>query len=227
MKVNYLFHSGVSVECGSKLLIFDYYKKGIEGKNLTRYDEVYVFVSHSHIDHFDRRIFDWDKNHKGICYVLSDDIAHKHYGDNVIYIGPGEEKIVGDILIKAYKSNDEGVAFLVKTKEGSVFHAGDLNWWYWKGESEEYNKGMAASFKKEIDGLRDIHIDIAFIPIDKRLGYAVYYGIDYLMDNTDVDMVCPIHFWDNHKFLERVKSELAERRYYNKINFYEGKQNEV
>ena len=28
-------------------------------------------------------------------------------------------------------SNDSGVAFIVKTKEGTIYHAGDLNDWYW------------------------------------------------------------------------------------------------
>ncbi len=31
-------------------------------------------------------------------------------------------------------SNDSGVAFIVRTKEGTIYHAGDLNDWYWDGE---------------------------------------------------------------------------------------------
>ena len=29
-------------------------------------------------------------------------------------------------------SNDSGVAFIVRTREGTVYHAGDLNDWYWE-----------------------------------------------------------------------------------------------
>jgi len=84
--------------------------------------------------------------------------------------------------------------FFVKTQYGNIFHSGDLNWWHWEGESEDYNLGMEQKFKNEINKLSKEKIDVAFIPVDKRLESAMYYSIDYLMNNADVDMVCPIHF---------------------------------
>ena len=36
--------------------------------------------------------------------------------------------------VTALLSTDNGVAFIVKTSEGVIYHAGDLNDWYWEGE---------------------------------------------------------------------------------------------
>ena len=36
-----------------------------------------------------------------------------------------------DVYKRQLLSNDSGVAFIVKTKEGTIYHAGDLNDWYW------------------------------------------------------------------------------------------------
>ena len=53
-----------------------------------------------------------------------------------------------------------------------VYHAGDLNWWHWEGESEEWNRKMAEDYRAEIDTLAGERIDLAFLPVDGRLGAA-------------------------------------------------------
>jgi len=43
------------------------------------------------------------------------------------------------------------VAFLVRVKEKTFFHAGDLNWWYWEEEDDEtWNEPMRQAYQKEI-----------------------------------------------------------------------------
>ena len=81
---------------------------------------------------------------------------------------------------------------------------------------------MARKFKGEINKLSGESIDVAFIPVDMRLGDSMYYSIDYLMSALEVNMVCPIHFWDDGEYLKKVRTDLGNREYYNKINFYEG-----
>ena len=84
--VSYLGHSAWSVQINNNLLIFDYQEKfdfdwGEQkpAKNLAAgyitIDEikdynVYVFVSHSHIDHFDEVIFDWENEVENITYFF-------------------------------------------------------------------------------------------------------------------------------------------------------------
>ena len=48
-----------------------------------------------------------------------------------------------DLRIHTLKSTDEGVAFLVRVKEKTFFHAGDLNWWYWEEEDDTYKMSKA------------------------------------------------------------------------------------
>ena len=69
MKITYLDHSGFAVEYKKYVLIFDWYK----GK-LPEFDsekEIYVFSSHSHYDHFDRKIFELENIYPNVRYVLS------------------------------------------------------------------------------------------------------------------------------------------------------------
>lgn len=226
MKVNYLNHSGVSVESGDDLFIFDYYKKGVDPSDFKTYGNIYVFVSHGHGDHFDKEILSWAKKGISINYVFSSDIKPTPGMGDILFMKPGEKRDLKDISIFTLESTDEGVAFLVQTTNGNIFHSGDLNWWHWSGEPEWYNRDMEIKFKKQIDLLKEYRIGVAFIPVDKRLDNAMYYSIDYLMKNVDIKMVCPIHFWDDWESLGKMRKDLADREYYNKINFY-GEKNEI
>lgn len=219
MEIKYLCHSGAAVSYDDTLLIFDYYKKGISKEDITGYDNIFVFVSHDHRDHFDRKIFEWEKWNENVEYIISSDTGMKEK-ENIHIMKPHEEYKSGELTVSTLDSTDEGVAFVVQTPDGTVFHAGDLNWWHWEGEPDDYNEEMAVKFKEEIDRIKDELIDIAFIPVDKRLEYSQYYSIDYLMEASDVRRVCPIHFMDDWGYIEKVKEDLKDREYYNKIYFY-------
>lgn len=222
IKVTYLNHSGVSVAFLNKLLVFDYYQKGIDQKQLKAYEEIYVFVSHRHKDHFDNEILKWNQFHENIFYVFSDDIKGDFSLKNLTFMHENENRKINDLSVTALRSTDEGVAYLVVTDTITVFHAGDLNWWHWEGEEESVNLMMGRQFCSEIDKLRNQTVNIAFIPVDPRLETASFMAIDYLMRNVDVKKVCPIHFFDDFCFIGKIREELSLREYYDKIDFYEG-----
>lgn len=48
-------------------------------------------------------------------------------------------------------STDSGVAFIVKTSDGAIYHAGDLNDWHWEGETETDNRHMTSMYCAEIN----------------------------------------------------------------------------
>ena len=91
MKVTFTGHSGFFVEMENMYFLFDYYNGSIPQMD----DEkpLAVFVSHSHDDHYSRRIWDIQKYHSQTVYVLSYDVrAGKR--DNVLSLRPGvKEKI--------------------------------------------------------------------------------------------------------------------------------------
>ncbi len=55
MKVTYLEHSGFAAEYKEYVLIFDWYRGSLP--EFDQQKKIYVFASHSHYDHFNKKIF--------------------------------------------------------------------------------------------------------------------------------------------------------------------------
>ena len=119
MKITYIHHSGFLAETNQALLLFDF-----AGGSLPPLDPaktLVVFVSHRHEDHFNPDIFTLADSHPHTVYVLSDDIwqnrvPEKHFS-RTHFIDPGRMIHLaegGGILIRTFRSTDEGVAFLVE-----------------------------------------------------------------------------------------------------------------
>lgn len=223
INVTYIDHSGFLLECDDCYLLFDYHKGSIpeldDNKMLT------VFVSHSHHDHFNPLIFDLYKKHSKITYVISSDIKldeknMAEYGiteelsTNIKPVKPNEEYQLNDMVINTLKSTDRGVAFLIKYKGKTIYHAGDLNLWVWKGEDNQYNNNMKARFLKEISKLEKINIDVAFAPLDPRQEEWYGLGMDELLAITKVRYLFPMHFWDKPETIQRYKKEREDVQAY-------------
>lgn len=220
MKVTYIQHSGFAVEFEECVLIFDYYKG-----TLPRFEQdkkIYVFASHSHYDHFQKSIFEWEKEYSQIRYILSDDI-HADNAANRIFMGPNEECDVDNIRIKTLRSTDEGVAFFVSVRNAGtsetkyVYHAGDLNWWHWEEEGDIYNRVMELNYQRALALIEGAHVDVAFVPVDPRLGDAYYWGLDWFMKHTDTDRVYPMHLWGKYEILDRLMCQPETEEYREKI----------
>lgn len=215
MKITYIHHSSFAVEMDKYILLFDYYKG-----NLPKFDEnkkLYVFSSHSHYDHFDKCIFDLEKTHPNVTYILSNDI-HVPKKDNIKFMGANERLLVDDLEIKTLESSDLGVAFIVKVEDKTIYHAGDLNWWHWEGENTpEDNKYAENLFKKSIDKIKEKSIDVAFLPLDSRQGNFYYLGFDYFMRNTNTNLAFPMHFWRTYSLSQKLKNSPYATSYKDKI----------
>lgn len=219
IKVNFIYHSGFMVETDLCTLVFDYYKGDLPVVNKEK--PIYVFASHRHRDHFNPHIFQWAKAYQAE-YFLSDDITKSNVsGVSITYLAPDQKLELPEkkLKIETLKSTDEGVAFLVTVGDICIYHAGDLNWWHWEGEGDVYNEQMAAAYKKEIDKIEGRHFDLAFVPVDPRLGEAFYYGIDYFMKHTETDFVYPIHCWEDKTVGDKLKNLASSAKYSNKICF--------
>ena len=141
MKVTYLNHSGVLVEFKDHYCIFDYYRG--ELPLLDKKKEVIVFCSHCHEDHYNPLIFDL-LDERGLNYraVLANDISDEKRLMNIkhSFVEPDQcYQFADEIQVETLLSNDSGVAFIVSTDKGIIYHGGDLNDWYWEGEPEEDN----------------------------------------------------------------------------------------
>jgi L-ascorbate metabolism protein UlaG (beta-lactamase superfamily) len=224
VKIHYLYHDGFIVETKSHILIFDYYNNkstndnrhlnaGVIPDEIFNTDKtVYVFVSHSHEDHFNPLIFNWKNINTKIEYILSSDIEVKATYPEHRIISEGDTIQFNDVSIKAYGSTDAGVSFLVNIDGITMFHAGDLNWWHWYDESDEDNLNMAKAFKSQIAKLKDESIDIAFFPVDPRLKDYYYLGGEYFIESLSPKMFIPMHFW---KYCEVTLSFAEKLKDYN------------
>ena len=73
MKVTYIYHSSFAVELEKSMLIFDYYGKG-DLPERPAGKQVYFLNSHSHPDHFSRKILALKEQYPAAEYILSKDI---------------------------------------------------------------------------------------------------------------------------------------------------------
>ena len=214
MKVTYLGHSGFFVEMEDACFLFDYYKG--ELPEADRGKKLFVFVSHGHYDHYRKEIFSLRDQYDQVRYLISSDIFVRE-AEDIRPVKPNEETEVLGCRIRTLRSTDEGVAFLLKYRGRTIYHAGDLNWWHWEEETEEYNTAMRRAYQSEINKLQGEKIDLAFVPVDPRLGEQYCWGLDCFMKRTDTKRVFPMHFWDNYAVFDRLALEKCAQDYEDRI----------
>lgn len=106
---------------------------------------------------------------------------------------------VGDTLeadgltVTMFGSTDEGGSFLVDTGTHRIFHAGDLNWWHWSGDTPE-NMAEAKELKeKEFAPLQGLSVDIMMFPVDARLEVAREWGALEVLGMMNTKLFIPMH----------------------------------
>lgn len=220
IKINYLYHSGFTVETEKHLMIFDYYKdsvdhgeKGISTGAISETDlstdkKIIVFSTHGHEDHFNPIILEWENKRKDIIYVLSSDIKLDKKAENIKVVSAYEEIEIGEMHIKAFGSTDIGISLLIDVEGVEIFHAGDLNWWYWWDDTEEEIKRMEAAFKGEISKIKESNLDIAFFPVDQRLKHNYCLGAKYFIQEIEPKVLVPMHFGEVYDTTKQFKEEM-------------------
>ena len=209
MKLTYIGHSGVSLEWENCSWVIDYYNgkmPDLGGKKL------FVFSSHAHGDHFNPEVFKIFGDRSEVRYVLSSDIEKKikrntkRYGisgrqlEAISYVEPRRRYEFDDgagkkLYLETLLSTDEGVAFVIRYDGKTVYHAGDLNWWAWDDNEPGYDKWMRDTYLGEIEKLKGRTVDLAFVPVDRRLEKNMFLGADAFMRTTDTKRMFPIHMF--------------------------------
>lgn len=238
IKVSFLYHSGFLVELPDTIFLFDYYKGVIP--ELDSRKSIYVFSSHRHPDHFCFEIFALAEKYPNVKYILSHDIGKKYKKKYmmekkglsedvchlIIYLR--EEELWEDesVIVQTIPSTDAGVAFLVqeKQKKRTVYHAGDLNWWTWEGETREEYQIMTKKFKTSMTLVRqklqsmDIScLDAAFVPLDPRQKERYAMGFDFFMRHIPVKYVFPMHAFGDYSVIGKLMKDELSKEYREKI----------
>lgn len=199
MKITYISHSGFLVELDSCTLIFDYYKGRLPALRPDK--PLVVFSSHAHHDHYNPEVFRLSRSQgvTDITAVLSRDISPRKYPKDIPVIIVACHRAYAlpcGLSVRTLLSTDCGVAFVVETPEGTIYHAGDLNDWYWAGESAQWNRQMAGNYRHEIGLLKGKPIDCAFVPLDPRLEEGYDRGLAFFLKNVTPRAVFPMHYWE-------------------------------
>lgn len=216
-EIIYVYHSCFILKTSKSLMIFDYYKDPATPQNQkvldtiihhkSSVDNILIFSSHSHGDHFNPEILTWKNYVSNIQYILSDDIKVKEESPNYHYLAEGNVLNINDIYIKAYGSSDLGVSFLVKVDELTLFHSGDLNWWHWPDDTPEEEAYAEKTFKDIVENIKEYEskIDVAFFPVDPRLETFYYPGGEYFAKTIKPKLLIPMHFWEDFNTTKEFK----------------------
>lgn len=230
MQIIYIHHSCFLVEVDEKVLIFDYFDGNhvkdypCKGKipNYAPDTPIYMFASHSHQDHYDMDILRWAEQYTNIHYIFSKEIQIspnflKKHGidpkvrDRVTFVRPDKSYAVDDLSIRTFRSTDAGVAFYVDVKGVSLFHAGDLNDWRWEGVGDLINGKMGRDFRYQIRKLADLPLNIAFFPLDPRLGMHQDRGLRFFLETTRAEYVFPMHMWQDYSGIQLCKKQISSK----------------
>ncbi len=197
LHITFLAHSGFAVETETKVLVFDYFKdpSGTVASYQAGRKPLWFFVSHWHEDHFNRDIAGFSSPRTQ--YIVNDGVAFHEAGDGALHVMRVYDTIrLDDTVITQYGSTDEGGSFLVETDGYTIFHAGDLNWWHWLGDTDENNAEARANFEREMKHLAGKTADVAFFPVDARLEGAREWGVQAFLDQVAVrKCLIPMHYF--------------------------------
>ncbi|MBR2659906.1 MAG: MBL fold metallo-hydrolase [Clostridia bacterium] len=200
--ITHYYHSGFSVASKHTLAVFDYWRgergelapdRQIAPEKLAEYDNVFVFISHEHIDHLDPVVFTW-ADAGNVSYIVSSDMPVGTRGKRM---APGDTlKLSEELTVTAFDSTDLGVSFLADFCGIRVFHAGDLNFWHWREESTMQEIEEAdAEFRKAVQPISKEQVDVAFFPVDPRQGTMYEAGANYFILAVKPRILIPMHYF--------------------------------
>ena len=198
MEIAYLLNSGFAVRLSRTLLVFDDYLDPAQAVEslLTGAERVYFFVSHAHFDHFDAHILDYAPS--VTRYVMAAEIRRTKRGkrfpeEKTVYLENYSCYEEEGLRVDTFDSTDTGTSFLVEVEGRRIFHAGDFNWWHWKGDTEENNKFARNGFMKQMKKLDGLTVDIAFFPVDGRLEEFADIGAKEFCARTNIKALVTMH----------------------------------
>jgi ankyrin repeat protein/L-ascorbate metabolism protein UlaG (beta-lactamase superfamily) len=219
----YLGNCGWAVKTKKHVLIFDYWEQnpgcahpGLLNGHISpdelRNEDVIVFATHQHADHWDRVIDEWAGAIPKITYVFGfrpEDLPESrqagYSGPDYVYIGPRQEATVRGMDVRTIAANDAGVGFLVTVDGVTVFHAGDHAGWA-DGERDGYFAEI-----DYLDGLVDSP-DVAFVNVTGCHAHdpaRLREGTVYTLDTLKPRVAVPTHAGNMEYTYRTVAEELA------------------
>ena len=200
MEITYLLNSGFLVRVGQTVLVFDDYA---DPRNVVErviadgdFARLYFFVSHGHFDHFDAHILHYAPSVTN--YIVSYEIRRMKRGkmlpaDKTVFLPNYSEWSDDAVSVRSFSSTDVGTSYLVFAEGRKIFHAGDFNLWRWNEDTEENKAAAEDSFMRQLKKMTGINADVAFFPLDGRLGETQSEGARLFCRATNVKALVAMH----------------------------------
>jgi ankyrin repeat protein/L-ascorbate metabolism protein UlaG (beta-lactamase superfamily) len=231
----YLEHSGMAVRKGDNLFIFDYWKQPSDANNPSLYNgwinpeeikdlNVYVFVSHSDMDHYDKRILDWQNQIPKLKYIfgfrpeVTTDYRQNNYAlPGYVFVPKDSSCVVDGIQVRTLSSPiDDGSGFYVELNGLKFFHSGD---------AVNQSKTLPSSYSRSVDHLaaQIKGLDFAFLPM---LGCgmndveALNTGTDYFIQKLNPTVIIPMHSGGSEYKYDAWRQAVKARSIKNKIEIF-------
>ena len=229
MKVWYLDHSAAAVKTENHLLLFDLFDgvlhpqvgKGLEEGFISpkqlKGENILVFISHEHEDHFHPDVFKLKQQGLSVRYVLPEELDALYGGGKEdVFMESGQTQKCRDFTVTAFESTDIGLAYLIEVDGKLIYHGGDLNCWNWKGE-DEFNLDQEKRYEEQMNCLKKVlngrAVDLAFAAADPRMDEEHRFcGIRSLMEHADIKALVPIHLWGDFSVCSQLR-ELAKKEH--------------
>ena len=122
---------------------------------------------------------------------LTEELVYQVFSLHSMAVGDTVES--DNLAVTMFGSTDEGGSFLVDTGTHRIFHAGDLNWWHWSGDTPENIAEAKALKEKEFAPLLGLSVDIMMFPVDARLEVAREWGALEVLGMMNTKLFIPMH----------------------------------
>jgi L-ascorbate metabolism protein UlaG (beta-lactamase superfamily) len=216
----FLFHAGWAVKTSSALMIFDYLVEASDSERSSLSDgivnpkeikdqNVYVFISHSHGDHFDRNILKWKEAIPNITYIFGwqgkESKSHFAFGEE------RTSKVIGPLKITNIFHNFDVIpesAFLIEVDGLTIYHSGD------HGNSPG---ALNPLYKDNIDYIskQSDDFDLVFLSV---FGSPTFDGELYAIDMFKPCVMLPMHYYgreaDAEGFVRLAKTKFPKTKFW-------------
>ncbi len=169
INVEYLDVFGYVIETEQAIYVFDYTKGQLPSKYLLSKKPLYFFVSRDDVKHYSSSILSYRKP------IFMHEEIKTSPQDDVFKIANGDTLFLGKTKVNVLQVSRQGLAFIIKEPNLSIFYAGDLNHKLWRPlgvEKEDLNTEILLSqFLERIEPYKPIDVALASVNPNISMNY--------------------------------------------------------
>lgn len=174
--------------------------------------DIYVFISHSHDDHFREDLPDLFTNAHSIHWIFSYDVGEMYPRfenlADAVFVEPEEHYEEFGLNIEGFESTDLGVGFLFEFRGKRIWFGGDVAEWAWDNQDEKSYEFAVDHYKKTLETLQERPPALAFVNTDKRL--TNWAGAMKFLHHIQPAVFVPMHTFGYPEWVNEFIAQAGE-----------------